>query len=217
MTEQAKVQLLQDLHEESDLCRNEGATDIANLLDRAISALQSAAQDRKDAERYRWLRDNVSEAPYSTVRNPEIEDWRMKYVFPTLISMTDIRSEVTLDEAIDYKAATQPTIDSRKEVYSWPKPEPEDSTWTICPKFLQRIEDASGDEVEWMPSLEGIQAVLLALCRCDAPKEPQKMSDELRNVREVKVEGDFSVRLVFASCRSAEAFARAVRGEREEG
>lgn len=113
--------------------------------------------------------------------------------------------------------ATQPIIDSRKEIVAWPKPGPEDSTWTICPKFLQRIEDASGDEVEWMPSLEGIQAVLLALCRCDAPKEPQKMSDELRNVREVKVEGDFSVRLVFASCRSAEAFARAVRGEREEG
>lgn len=52
MTEQAT--LLQDLQDESDLCRNEGATDIANLLDRAIAALQSAAQDRKDAELFAW-------------------------------------------------------------------------------------------------------------------------------------------------------------------
>ena len=34
-----REQLIADLHDESDLCRNDGANDIADLIDRAIAAL----------------------------------------------------------------------------------------------------------------------------------------------------------------------------------
>ena len=59
--------LIQRLSDEADLCRNDGATDIAGLLDEAQSALeQQAAQIealRADTERYRWLR-NQKESLY---------------------------------------------------------------------------------------------------------------------------------------------------------
>ena len=44
--------LVERLMDEADLCRNDGATDIAALLDDAVEELKAA---RKDAERYRWL------------------------------------------------------------------------------------------------------------------------------------------------------------------
>lgn len=48
------------------------------------------------------------------------------------------------------------------------------------------------------------------LCRC-APKAA--MSDEIKNIRSVKVQGDFAVLVEFMSCRYASEFARAIRGE----
>ncbi len=68
--------LIQRLSDEADLCRNDGATDVAKLIDDAVYEIvrqmnnvkwmklrveQQAAQIaalRADAERYRWLRDN---------------------------------------------------------------------------------------------------------------------------------------------------------------
>ena len=41
----ALPKLLDELSDEADLCRNEGATDIANLLDEAATALRAAARD----------------------------------------------------------------------------------------------------------------------------------------------------------------------------
>jgi septation ring formation regulator EzrA len=38
-----------------------------------------------------------------------------------------------------------------------------------------------------------------------------QVSDELKNIRSVKVQGDFAVLVAFASCRSASAFARALQ------
>ena len=48
-----------------------------------------------------------------------------------------------------------------QEPVAWPKPGPENPTWTICPKFLENIMRSSASE--YMPGLEEIEAVLLAL------------------------------------------------------
>ena len=68
------TELIQRLSDEADLCRNDGATDVAKLIDDAVYEIvrqmnnvkwmklrveQQAAQIaalRADAERYRWLR-----------------------------------------------------------------------------------------------------------------------------------------------------------------
>lgn len=66
----SKLTLLERVQDEADLCRNEGASDIAALLDEVAAALaaQAVPSDvERDAERYRWLRDaNKSDAalPY---------------------------------------------------------------------------------------------------------------------------------------------------------
>ncbi len=55
--------LIQRLRDEGDLCSNEGASDIAALLDEAVNALEAPppiTQDKAlkaDADRYHWLRD----------------------------------------------------------------------------------------------------------------------------------------------------------------
>ncbi len=42
--------LIQRLSDEADLCRNDGATDIAGLLDEAQAALEQQARDKKVAD-----------------------------------------------------------------------------------------------------------------------------------------------------------------------
>ena len=75
--------LIQRLSDEAGLCRNDGATDIAKLIDDAVYALvnQAAQIDalRADAERYRWLRRTTnavtSKGDRIDVRNnPELWD-----------------------------------------------------------------------------------------------------------------------------------------------
>jgi len=69
------------LNDEADQCKNDGADDIASLLweasshiagletditerDATIAALRSEVEGlRKDAERYRWLRENARVQP----------------------------------------------------------------------------------------------------------------------------------------------------------
>ena len=66
MTTETKPDMVDRLRDEADLCRNEGATDIAVLLDEAADELErlsaQVAQYREDAERYRWLRDTNLDA-----------------------------------------------------------------------------------------------------------------------------------------------------------
>lgn len=79
----ARSQLIEDLRTEADLCRNETAEDIAELLDDAassiiaISAMANALKDERnglaarvaelepDAERYRWMRDQPTANIYA--------------------------------------------------------------------------------------------------------------------------------------------------------
>lgn len=48
-----------------------------------------------------------------------------------------------------------------EDAMAWPKPGPQNPTWTICPKFLEKIMRSSASE--YMPGLEEIEAVLLGL------------------------------------------------------
>lgn len=53
---------------------------------------------------------------------------------------------------------------------AWPKPDARNPTWTICPEYLERIQKSS--DSEYMPGLEEIEAVLLAL-KPSAPVVPE--------------------------------------------
>ena len=47
---------IDDLHAEADLCRNEGADDIARMLDRAANTIESLARMCKQVE---WVAEDV--------------------------------------------------------------------------------------------------------------------------------------------------------------
>ena len=100
--------LIQRLSDEADLCRNEGADDIAILIDDAVYALvnQAAQIDalRADAERYRWLRiQDWFDGPMAVVVNPK-DAIKLGY---------DAPSRDRLDAAIDvHLAEVQGFIDS---------------------------------------------------------------------------------------------------------
>ena len=55
--------LLTRLRDEADLCRNDGAADVAALLDEAAGSIEdlqlSATASEKDAARYQWLREQM--------------------------------------------------------------------------------------------------------------------------------------------------------------
>lgn len=57
------------------------------------------------------------------------------------------------------RADVQATVASKP--VAWPKPGADNSTWEICPKFLEKIMTASSNE--YMPGLEEIEAVLMGL------------------------------------------------------
>ena len=58
---------------------------------------------RKDAERYRWLRDATGETPLRpTAFGSEMcTDMRLKLDFPTIVSYDAVGNVTTLDQAID--------------------------------------------------------------------------------------------------------------------
>lgn len=67
------VGLVQRLQDEADLCRNDGADDIAGLLDEAAGEVErlrmltcECVRNSADAARYRWLRD-VGDASWSAM------------------------------------------------------------------------------------------------------------------------------------------------------
>lgn len=66
-TEPAGGGLVRDMQDEADLCRNEGATDIANLLDRAARALAEA-----QAENKQWRTWGIVEI---AARNPSVMEY----------------------------------------------------------------------------------------------------------------------------------------------
>lgn len=99
--------LIDRLNNEADLCRNDGADDIANLLGEAVAALESR---EKDAERYRWLRENADAAGQNE-QTP-------------MVVMTDEDGSITslpgyylthfaLDEAIDAAMTAAPALAGR--------------------------------------------------------------------------------------------------------
>jgi hypothetical protein len=61
-----------------------------------------ADDDEKDAKRYRWIRDNITERPTDATTYDGTED-KTQYVLPLLISWADFCGSITLDEAIDFK------------------------------------------------------------------------------------------------------------------
>lgn len=102
--------LIDRLNNEADLCRNDGADDIANLLGEAVAALEEAEKDRRDAERYRWLRENADAAGQNE-QTP-------------MVVMTDEDGSITslpgyclthfaLDEAIDAAMTAAPALAGR--------------------------------------------------------------------------------------------------------
>ena len=61
---------------------------------------------RKDAERYRWLRDATGETPLrpAAFGNEMYHDMRLKLDFPTIVSYDAVGNVTTLDQAIDAMA-----------------------------------------------------------------------------------------------------------------
>lgn len=67
-----------------------------------IAALRAELEDaRKDAGRYRWLRDNVEQV-YARPRTEIACDWGMKWqIKPYLVAVSAVATDVTFDAAID--------------------------------------------------------------------------------------------------------------------
>ena len=61
---------------------------------------------RKDAERYRWLRDATGETPLrpAAFGGEMYPDMRLKLDFPTIVSYDAVGNVTTLDQAIDAMA-----------------------------------------------------------------------------------------------------------------
>jgi len=74
-----------------------GAAKQASLCD-LVRQIEDA---RKDAERYRWLRDNVEQV-YARPRTEIACDWGMKWqIKPYLVAVSAVATDVTFDAAID--------------------------------------------------------------------------------------------------------------------
>ena len=86
------------------------ASELLECSDRAIAALEA------DAERYRWLRDNIKERPMNqrAYASEIVPDTRLRYELPVLVSWADYCGQITLDDAVDkaravLAAAQEPT------------------------------------------------------------------------------------------------------------
>ena len=76
-------------------------------LETELAALKAENESlRKDAERYRWLRDATGETPLrpAAFGNEMYPDMRLKLDFPTIVSYDAVGNVTTLDQAIDAMA-----------------------------------------------------------------------------------------------------------------
>jgi hypothetical protein len=66
--------------------------------------VKELAEARRDAERYRWLRDNAKEELlYPARANGDMPDLRTAWALPVLICSGPVGGFLTFDEAIDIK------------------------------------------------------------------------------------------------------------------
>jgi len=96
------------LHTHGDLCIS-GANALTALLDRAEAAESALATVRRDAERYRWLRENWwnygcgTEGGYPMQARIGGKEW-----WATRDALCEVKSHAELDAAIDAALAEQP-------------------------------------------------------------------------------------------------------------
>lgn len=64
------------------------------------------AEDRRDAERMRWLRANVTETITPESLKGEFAEHKTMFVLPKLIAWADFCGQISFDEAIDYAIAS---------------------------------------------------------------------------------------------------------------
>ena len=100
-----------------------------------------------------------------------VEDWEDIRTSPDVAReeandmMATGRGEIY--EVVPLWTTPQPSLTAKaadsvlEDAMAWPKPGPQNPTWTICPKFLEKIMRSSASE--YMPGLEEIEAVLLGL------------------------------------------------------
>ncbi len=77
-----------------------------------------------------------------------------------LVDLTPHQYKV-VNEAAARIEALEAQLSLAEKPVAWPASPPDQPTWTIDPDYLYKLKQSSSDE--WMPDMEGIQAVLLAL------------------------------------------------------
>ena len=83
------------------------ASDLTLTAVECIKKLKAENESlRKDAERYRWLRDATGETPLrpAAFGGEMYPDMRLKLDFPTIVSYDAVGNVTTLDQAIDAMA-----------------------------------------------------------------------------------------------------------------
>lgn len=83
---------------------NDPACDLTLTTVECIKKLKAENESlRKDAERYRWLRDATGETPLrpAAFGGEMYPDMRLKLDFPTIVSYDAVGNVTTLDQAID--------------------------------------------------------------------------------------------------------------------
>lgn len=74
-----------------------------NIGDQVFTHPPLSDETVKDAERYRWLRENMGETNFDEKRftGQEFPDTRLKFLMPPIISYTCVGEQISLDAAID--------------------------------------------------------------------------------------------------------------------
>jgi hypothetical protein len=196
---------------------------------RPTAQASSGGDDTPDAHQYRYIGDRdqtwrrCNKYAYDALQLDETVETRCLYTAPQVAqpSAESIEQAARIVENIEIDCKVHTYVPSSAECeldeaarairkLKTAPPTIDQSQWQIVPKKMTPMMIASwsnnsGPDAQWKASLSA------------APKPPAMTADqsqgaipELHNILNVDTEGDFSVRLSFASCRSAGAFKIAI-------